>query len=37
MCLLYDRSTRMLTESGFMEKPGMEPTAPGLQGNLIFK
>ena len=36
--LLYDRSTRRLTESGFMwfygfmEKPGIEPATPGLQG-----
>ena len=22
----------MLTESGFMEKPGIEPATPGLQG-----
>ena len=32
MCLLYDGSTRRLTESGFMEKPGIEPETPGLQG-----
>ena len=39
MCLLYDGSTRRLTESGFyvvfygfMEKPGIEPATPGLQG-----
>ena len=32
MCLLYDGSTRRLTESGFMEKPGNEPATPGLQG-----
>ena len=31
MCLLYDESTRRLTESGFMEKPGIEPATPGLQ------
>ena len=37
--LLYDGSTRRLTESGFMcffygfmEKPGIEPATPGLQG-----
>ena len=38
MCLFYDGSTRRLTESGFMwfygfmEKPGIEPATPGLQG-----
>ena len=38
MCLLYDGSTRRLTESGFMwfygfmEKLGIEPATPGLQG-----
>ena len=38
MCLVYDGSTRRLTESGFMwfygfmEKPGIEPATPGLQG-----
>ena len=38
MCLLYDGSTRRLTESGFMwfygfmEKPGIEPATPSLQG-----
>ena len=32
MCLLYDGRTRRLTESGFMEKPGIEPATPGLQG-----
>ena len=31
MCLLYDKSTLRLAESGFMEKPGMEPVTPGLQ------
>ena len=31
MCLLYDRSTRRLNESGFKEKPGIEPATPGLQ------
>ena len=29
--LLYGGSTRRLTESGFMEKPGNEPATPGLQ------
>ena len=32
MCLLYDGSTRRLTESDFMEKPGIELATPGLQG-----
>ena len=32
MCLLYDENTRRLTESGFMENPGIEPAIPGLQG-----
>ena len=31
VCLLYDGSTRRLTESGFKEKPGIEPATPGLQ------
>ena len=29
--IIYDGSTRRLTESGFMEKPGIEPATPGLQ------
>ena len=28
---LYEGSTQRLTESGFMEKPGIEPANPGLQ------
>ena len=31
MCLLYDGSTRRLTESGFMEKSGIEPATTGLK------
>ena len=31
MCLLYDGSTWRLTESGFMEKPGIEIATTGLQ------
>ena len=31
MCLLYDGSTRRLTEGGFMEESGIEPATPGLQ------
>ena len=30
VCWFYDRNTQRLTESGFMEKLGMEPAAPGL-------
>ena len=29
--IIYDGSTRRLAESGFMEKPGIEPATPGLQ------
>ena len=32
MCWFYDGNTQRLTESGFMEKPGIEPATPGLQG-----
>ena len=32
MCLLYDGTPEGSTESGFMEKPGIEPATPGLQG-----
>ena len=28
----YNGNTQRLTESGFMEKPGIEPATPGLQG-----
>ena len=31
-CWFYDGNTQMLTESGFMEKPGIESATPGLQG-----
>ena len=31
VCWFYDRNTQRLTESGFMEKPGIEPATPGLQ------
>ena len=31
VCWFYDENTQRLTESGFMEKPGMEPATPGLQ------
>ena len=30
VCVFYDWSTQRLTESGYMEKPEIEPTAPGL-------
>ena len=32
MCWFYDGNIQSgLTESGFIEKPGIEPAAPGLQ------
>ena len=31
VCWFYDQNTQRLTESGFMEKPGIEPSTPGLQ------
>ena len=31
VCWFYDGNTQKLTESGFMEKPGIEPATPGLQ------
>ena len=32
MCWFHNGNTQRLTESGFMEKPGIEPATPGLQG-----
>ena len=33
VCVFYDGNSRRLNgESGFMEKPGIEPATPGLQG-----
>ena len=32
VCWFHDGNTQRLTESGFMEKPGIEPATPGLQG-----
>ena len=33
MCVYYMKETpEGSTESGFMEKPGIEPATPGLQG-----
>ena len=32
LCWFYNGNTQRLTESGFMEKPGIEPATPGLQG-----
>ena len=29
VCWFYDRNNQRLTESGFMEKPGIEPATPG--------
>ena len=31
VCWFYDGNTQRLTESGFMEEPGIEPATPGLQ------
>ena len=36
VCWFYDRSTQRLTESGFMEKPGIQPAISGLQGIGLF-
>ena len=36
MCWFYDGNTQTLTEIGFMEKPGIEPASPGLQGKESF-
>ena len=32
VCWFHDGNTQRLTESGFMEKPGIESATPGLQG-----
>ena len=32
VCWFYVGNTQRLTESDFMEKPGIEPATPGLQG-----
>ena len=32
VCWFYVGNTQMLTESSFMEKPGIEIATPGLQG-----
>ena len=32
VCWFHDGNTQRLTKSGFMEKPGIEPATPGLQG-----
>ena len=31
VCWFYVGNIQRLTESGFMEKPGIEPSSPGLQ------
>ena len=31
VCCFYDGNTQRLTQSGFMEKPGIEPATPSLQ------
>ena len=36
VCWFYDGNTQTLTEIGFMEKPGIEPANPGLQGKKSF-
>ena len=28
VCWFYDRNTQMLTETGFLERPGIEPVTP---------
>ena len=30
VCWFYVRNTQRLTESGFIEKPGIDPATPGL-------
>ena len=32
VCWFHDGNTQRLTQSGFMEKPEIEPATPGLQG-----
>ena len=36
VCWFYYVNTQRLTESGFMEKPGIEPVTPGLQGIMAY-
>ena len=36
VCWFYDENTKRLTESGFMENPGIEPETPGLQDHKNF-
>ena len=36
VCWFYDRKTQRLTETGFMEKLGIEPVTSGLQGKTNF-
>ena len=31
VCWFYNGNTQRLTESGFMDEPGIEPATPGLQ------
>ena len=35
ICWFHDGNTQRLTESGFMEKPGIKPATPGLQGTAL--
>ena len=36
VCWFHDGDTQRLSKSGFMEKPGIEPAIPGLQGKKTF-
>ena len=36
VCWFYDGNTQRLTESGFMENPGIEPATPGLQDIYVY-
>ena len=36
VCWFYDGTSQRLTGCGFMEKPGIEPVNPGLQGKKLF-
>ena len=36
MCWFYNETSQRLTDCGFMEKPGIEPVNPGLQGKKLF-
>ena len=36
VCWFYYENTQRLTESGLMEKPGIKPATPGLQGKTMW-